>query len=338
MKIKRKELLDALKAVQPGTADKDTIQQSSSFVFDKDRVFTYNDEISVSVPFKLGITASVPAKEFQSLVNKLNKEEITIEIDGQELRISSGKSIAGLRIEDEIKLPLEELGAAENWIDLPADFDKAVKECLFSCGKDQTKFLLTHIHVKDDFVESSDGYRATRYSMKEVKKGTFDNPFLIPLAAAKHVVTYQPTEYAFTDGWIHFRNEADEVFSCRWPEGENFPDLDLFFDVKGETLSLPEELIGMMDRGSVLAEGNRLTIILEPGTLVIATENDAGWFEEEAKLDYKGRSLEFDTYPEFLSSILKMKAAAEVAEKVLKFETEQMIHVVALLPIRKRGM
>lgn len=337
MKIKRTELLEALKAVQPGTSSNETIQQSCSFVFDNDRIFTYNDEISVSTPFKLGITASVPAKEFQALINKLKGEDVTIESDGSELRIASGKSNAGLRMEEEIKLPLEELGMAEDWITLPADFDKAVKECLFSCGKDQTKYLLTHVHVKGDYAESSDGYRATRYTMEKVEKDTFETPLLIPAGAAKYVVTYRPCEYAFTDGWIHFRNDADEIFSCRWPEGETFPDLDTLFSISGESLTLPEELIGMMERGKVLAEGNRISVILEKNTLIIATENQSGWFEEEAPMVYKGKALEFDTYPEFLSSILKMKAKTEVSDKVLKFETDDLVHVVALLPPQKRG-
>lgn len=337
MKLKRAELLAALKAVTPGLSAKDTIAQASSFVFDKGRVFSYNDEISVSAPFKSGFTGSVPAKEFSALINKLKAEEITLTVEKNELHVSSGKSQAGLRLEDEIKLPLEELGMPNSWTLLPKTFNAGVKACIFSAGKDQTKYVLTHIHVNGDVIESSDGYRATRFYMEEGCAGLFPEPLLIPAGAAKYVTDYQPTSYAITNGWIHFSNESGLVFSTRWPEGESFPDISAFVDAEGHTITLPAELSDMMDRGTVLAEGNRLTIILDKGTLVLATESDAGWFEEETKIEYKGEGLEFDTYPEFLSSILKMKAKVSVTPKLMKFETDDMVHVVALLPLQKKG-
>ena len=48
MKISRVELLEALEKVKPGLANKELIEQSTSFAFIGDRVVTYNDEISVS--------------------------------------------------------------------------------------------------------------------------------------------------------------------------------------------------------------------------------------------------------------------------------------------------
>jgi DNA polymerase III sliding clamp (beta) subunit (PCNA family) len=337
MKLKRSELQAALKAVSPGVSAKDTIAQASSFVFDKDRVFSYNDEISVSAPFKSGFTGSVPAKEFSALINKLKGEEITLTVEKNELHVSSGKSQAGLRLEDEIKLPLEELGMPDSWTLLPKTFNEGIKTCLFSAGKDQTKYVLTHIHVNGAAIESSDGYRATRFYMEEGCAGLFPEPILIPSGAAKYVTDYKPTSYAVTNGWLHFSNPEGLVFSTRWPEGEQFPDISVFIDSEGDKITLPAELPDMMDRGAVLADGNRLTIILDKGALILATENDAGWFEEETKIDYKGDALEFDTYPEFLSSILKMKAEVSVTAKLMKFETDSMVHVVALLPLQKKG-
>lgn len=334
MKINRKELLKALQAVKPGVATNETIEQSASFVFNDNRVFSYNDEISVSVPLKLDLTGSVPAKEFLALINKMSAEEVTLTVNGNEIQVVGGKSKAGLRLESEIKLPLEEIGMPEGWNELPAKFCEGVQFCLFSAGKDQTKYILTHIHVSQDCVESSDGYRATRYYMHEDQ--AFSTPLLIPTVAAKDVVAYTPHEYATTDGWLHFRNKDDMVFSCRCAD-ETYPNIDIFIEAKGESIQLPEGLDAIMDRGSVLSEGQRLTIILEDGgNLVLATENDAGWFEEETKVAYKGKPLEFDIYPEFLTKILKVKAEVTVSEKLMKFETDDFTHVVALLTTKKK--
>ena len=48
--MKKAELIKALEAVRPGLANKEMIEQSTSFAFMKDRVVTYNDEISISYP------------------------------------------------------------------------------------------------------------------------------------------------------------------------------------------------------------------------------------------------------------------------------------------------
>ena len=51
MKINRKELLDTLSIVSPGVSNKEmAIEQATTFAFLKDRVVTYNDEISISHP------------------------------------------------------------------------------------------------------------------------------------------------------------------------------------------------------------------------------------------------------------------------------------------------
>ena len=48
MKINKKELQEALERVKPGLASRELIEQSTSFAFMRDRVVTYNDEISIS--------------------------------------------------------------------------------------------------------------------------------------------------------------------------------------------------------------------------------------------------------------------------------------------------
>jgi len=52
MKINKNELKNALEIVKPGLANKEIIDQSTSFAFMNDCIVTYNDEISVSHPVK----------------------------------------------------------------------------------------------------------------------------------------------------------------------------------------------------------------------------------------------------------------------------------------------
>lgn len=330
MKIKRSILSDALKAVQPGLATKEMINQSASFVFTEGRVFTYNDEVAVSMPLAVDFEGAVSAKEFQALINKFKTEEISIELNKGELLVTGGKSKAGLRLETNITLPLEELGMPEEWIELPEKFCKAVQFCLFSASKDANKAVLMNIHVFDQFVESCDNYRVTQYDMGKDAEGVFDEELLIPASAAKDIIVNKPVEYAITDGWLHFRNEDDITFSCRYFEAE-YPDFSVFLECVGTNIEFPATLPDILDRADVLSDGERVTIILEGNDLIVTTENDAGWFEEGIDTKYKGKPVEFDIQPDFMKSIMKFNGTAVIGERALRFDSENFVHVVKLL-------
>ena len=95
--MKKQDLLTALETVKPGLASKEMIEQSTSFAFMNDRVVTYNDEISLSHPVKdLEIEGAIQAEQLYKLLNKLKKDEIEVEIKGNELLLKSGNTEAGL--------------------------------------------------------------------------------------------------------------------------------------------------------------------------------------------------------------------------------------------------
>ena len=52
MKTNKTKLQTALEIVKPGLANKEIIEQSTSFAFLKGKVVTYNDEVSISHPLK----------------------------------------------------------------------------------------------------------------------------------------------------------------------------------------------------------------------------------------------------------------------------------------------
>lgn len=330
MKISRTELLTALDAVMPGIGTNDNIIQSSSFVFTKGRVFTFNDEIAVSHPVKLDIEGAVPAKAFRALINKVKTETVDLVIKKGELFLTSSKAQAGLRLEAEIKLPLEELGMPTDWIELPEKFSEALKFCLFSASKDQNKGALTCLHVFDKYVESCDNYRITRYDMGKGANKAFPDELLIPAFAAKDVYASDPVEYAVTDGWLHFRNEKDVTYSCRYMEVD-YPDFTPFLECEGESVVFPDTLPVILDRADVLGDGERVSLVLESGELVVCTENESGWFEESVDIKYDGEPAEFGIQPEFLKAIMKFKGEASISDKMLRFDSGNFVHVCQIL-------
>ena len=327
MKVVRAELIEALRLVQPGVAAKGDVDQATSFIFLKNKVCTYNDEVAVSHPLKIGFTGAVPAKEFYQLISKINAEEIELSIMEGELSIKGSRAKAGLRIEAEVTLPLEEMGMSEEWVEIPANFCDAVSFCLFSVSKDANSPVLTCLNVTNKFVESSDNYRVTRYPLEKSK--AFKEGVLIPAFAAKEIIKYKPVEFATTEGWIHFKNENNVVYSCRTME-EEFPDLGQYLEIKGSELVFPNNLGDMLDRASVLCEDERAIITIDEGVLTLQSENKMGWFEEKVRIKYTGETIDFGIQPAFLKSILSITNKAIIG-KMMKFEGDSFIHVVSLL-------
>jgi DNA polymerase III sliding clamp (beta) subunit (PCNA family) len=330
MKIKRSLLLEALKAVQPGLAAKELVAQSESFVFADGRVFTYNDEIAVSHPIDIDLEGAVPAKAFYALINKVKTDEISLDIKGGELLLAGSKAKAGLRIETEVILPLEQLGMPTDWIELPETFCTAVQACLFSASTNEQQAILTCIHIIESFVESCDNHRITQYNMGKDSELSFPEELLIPAVAAKDIITHEPVEYALTEGWIHFRNEKDVTFSCRYFMGE-YPDYTPFLDVEGCGAELPTTLPEVLDRAGVMGDGERVSLILDNNELIVTTENESGWFEESIDIAYKGDAIEFDIQPEFMKAILKLNGVVTIGDGAIRFDSENFIHVVKIL-------
>lgn len=337
MKVNKSKLITALSAVNCGLANKEVLEQSTCYVFTEDgHVVTYNDEIAVSHPIAVNFTGAVPAKEFFSFVNKVKAEEIELTTKDGELYMKGSRAKAGIRLDADIKLPILDLAQPEkeDWEKLPATFCEAVSFTLFSASKDQTKPILTCLHIFGSHVESTDNYRITRFDMG--KKVNFKDRLLIPASSAKSIIGYEPTRYAKTNGWLHFKNEAGVQFSCRVFD-EVFPDVSGFMSVEGEEVKFPAALIGIMDRATVFSEGDRITITLDSGKIKVSSDGDSGWFEEDARIVYDGELIEFHISPEFMKSIMKITDTAEVCDKVLKFNGENFVHIVALVKKEKKN-
>ena len=90
LEVKREGLLRALEAVEPGLAARETAAlQSTCFLFDGGFVVAYNDECRCRAPSGLpgGVSGAVPAKKFREYLSKLGEDALTLEFDGNSLRL-----------------------------------------------------------------------------------------------------------------------------------------------------------------------------------------------------------------------------------------------------------
>jgi len=339
MKVNLNGLKKIIELLTPGLSGiKETSSQSNHFVFKDGFAYTYNDEISVKVPFISDnlFTGAMPAPKFISLINKFKKDEIDIEATEEEVLIKCGRSRAGIHFEAEIHMPLDEMSYPKrrDWNELPENFLKALKDVLFSCSRDSSMPILTAVHAKETFLESCDSERATRWILKT----PFKKSFLLPYIPGKALVKYDSvTRYAIVDNWVHFDIRNNGIFSCRTFDGE-YPELKEHFNIKGIEFEFPSLSKEILEKASIFSEEtleqDRLIDISidEKGILKIRSEVDTDWYEESTRIkDYKGEKFAFSINPVYLQQILYSYQKAVISEEAIEFLTDNYQHVVATI-------
>jgi len=334
MIVNKSKLQEALEIVKPGLANKEIIEQSTSFAFTKGCVVTYNDEISISHPVEgLEIEGAVKADKLYPLLAKIKKEEIDISIKKNELLLKSGRITAGLPLQSEITLPLdEEIAEKKKWKLLPVNFIKAVDLCKEACGTDMSKPILTCVHISQKgFVEASDNLRMCRWNLgEELPVKTF----LLPASSAVQIVRLYPIKISEGNGWIHFKTDQGTVLSCRiWDD--KYKDLSQFLILKGVRLLLPKTIEEMLDRASIFAKMDHIldeavVVSLADNRFKMKAETDEGWFEEEVNIKYNRQSIFFTVTPYLLRNILKETSVCEFTGDKLKFEGESWVYLAVL--------
>ena len=339
MKINRAEFIKVLNSVKPGLATKELVEQSMSFIFKGGQVITYNDEVAVHAPLKddFEVDGAVPAKEFLAILGKFKGEDVELEPLENELRLKCGKSKAGIPLSGNIVLPISDINIPDEWYDLPNDFMDAIKACLPSTSRDLTRPVLTTIHLNNDFAESTDNARITRWTWTEDAALGADD-FLLPAEAATALTRFDAVEYRCEDGWAHFSNGKGVVFSCRISEG-NFPNIDEHI-VGGTSIGkiiFPEGMAEMLDRAGVFANNgsgayNPVNISIDKkGLMVLRGEGDSGWYEESCRVKWDGDSeIAFSIHQAHLQDILKTTSGASIGDGKILFETDNFVHLVAL--------
>lgn len=334
MKINKVELQEALEKVKPGLASRELIEQSTSFAFMRDRVVTYNDEISISHPVKnLDVTGAVKAQALYAFLNKIKREEIDVEWEENQVKITAGKSKAGLVFEQEVKLPVEEIGEIKEWKKLPAEILEALKFCHPCCSRDMSRPILTCVHVSGKNVQASDSFQIVQYKLQ--KKAPI-KPFLLPASAIKELIKYDVKEISEGQGWLHFKTEDGTVFSSRVFDGE-FPEVEGFLEFDGVEIAFPKTAVPALERAQIFSKneevsmGNMATAVVEvsDGQIKFSAQDESGWFEETIKAKYKGKTIKFITGVEFLIDLLNRTPSCVYGDNKIKFTGENWQHVVA---------
>jgi DNA polymerase III sliding clamp (beta) subunit (PCNA family) len=326
MKINRKELLEVLTKIKPALADeKSAIEQGRYFIFDKNIIYTFNDEIAITQNFKSDISGAIEAKKFYELLQKIKSDEIDITVkDDKEVIIKNGKTKAGIKFDPEINIfPLDTKDLEFNR--LPRKFIDGIKFSVFSASKDIAKFPLNCLSINGKSIVSCDNFRLTNYNLdREIKES-----FLIDAVSAVHLTNHDIIKYCVTDEWLHFRDKDNITISCRQVNGD-FPDVSHLLDVEGDIIEFPEGLSESIMRAKIMQD-EMISIEIYEGKLTCKAKGESGWIEESSDIDYKGEGISFDVSPDFLKEVLALTRTGIVSENSLLFEDENFKHVLALL-------
>lgn len=335
--INKKDLLDVLDLLKPGlSGGRSIIEQTTHYLFMKDRIATYNENVCLVVPFPIGFSGSVKAEEFYKLISKVSADKIQLTLKENQIVMRAGKSSFGLAYEQsgEIHGMIDSLRHNQlKWITLPEGMKEAIVLCSFSASKDVTKPGLAGVFINNDEVLSSDNYRI---SWSRLEKGLGES-FLIPTSSAVHLMNYDLDKFCLSESWIHFKGK-NLFFSIRLLE-EEFPEKakEFFPKETGEEFELPKELAGVLDKALVLLQEDLLldkqvSLTFEDKEILCEVEKqDLGWFKEKIAMENDVEKMEVKVNPIFLKEILKHTTKIIlVDEGRLLFTSGNFKHLIAL--------
>lgn len=336
--VNRKNLIEALSNVLPGLANNTSLEvQASYFIFENDKIWTYNDQISICQQFKSNLIGAIKAKELYKLLNKIPDNVLKITQKDNAFFKIKGKSLsAKIRIDPDIKLQAISIPDrdSDKWQLLPDDFNMAVSVCLFSVSKNATPPELTCLWIADNFVFSTDGFRATQKEMA----GKVKTDFLLPAIAAKELIKYNAYK-VFTDieGWLHFIDKDNDLtFSCR-----TFADLLYpkkiwdFFNITGAQIKLPADFNTVIDRISTFVAADFeldkfVDITIENNQLICEGKGVLGEVSETVDgIDYDGEKITVCVHPGLLIAVLKYLDSVVIGKRLL-FKGKGFNHCICL--------
>lgn len=334
--IKRKKLLDALTKVNPGLArdKKELIEQTSHFIFENDKIWTYNDQLHIMHRFDSGLTGAVKATHFYKLIEKLPDEEITMTANNGKISLAVGDKIkADIKIDPEIKInPVPVPGInSQKWEELPENFHDAIAFSAFSASRNMIRPELCCLFVSGEYVIGCDTFRGTKYKLKS----KMNQEFLLPATAAVQLAKYNPYKILVDGGWLHFINKEQTTFSCRTYPDEQYPEnIWTFFEVEGEEIKLPVDFLEAIDRAQVMLTTDFdldriVSLTIENNEVICQGAGDYGEFYEKAKVEYDGEKIEINVHPVLLKEILKHLQNMVIGDRLL-FVGEQFLHGICL--------
>jgi hypothetical protein len=236
-----------------------------------------------------------------------------------------------VRMEAEVLLPVEQIEVPKKWVSLGPEFSEAllmVQECAIE--EDKQKFMATCVNIAPGWMEATDNRtQMMRYTLETGIK----QACLIKKSGAKDVAGMGPSKMSETDAWLHFKNSARLVISCR-RYVEDFVDLSSQLKVKGTKVTMPKGLAEAAQIAEVFTQedkdANMVSVKFMPGRVVICGRGVTGQYTERRKVKYDGPELEFMIAPKLLENVVTKFNSCVVSATRLCVKSENWRYVSLL--------
>lgn len=332
IRVNRVAFAEMLARVEPGRSTRNFLEQSSCYIFQGGWVSTFNDEVCcrTKTDFPDEVEGAVQGRHLKDTLDGLTDEEVTVSVEGPEFRLTTPRKKAGIRLEREVRLPVDQVETPESWtpLDNPDAFAKAVKLVTETAGKDEEEFMTVCVHVTPSALEATDRWQASRY---EVATG-FQAECLVRAKSLRAAGALDITKVGETPNWAHFRNKA-LVISVRRHVAP-FQDLAQHFAFTGQPVDLPRGAVEAAKLGGVFSaddkDNNKVFVFLEDGRMRVRGEGANGWAEAEPECGYAGPPVSFRISPKTLEDIVKDHQRCEVSPSKLLVRGDRWTYLTVL--------
>ncbi len=330
--INRKKLINELESVKKGISSKNLIEQSNSFIFTKNKIITYNDDVYAMTSTDVDIEGVIEAESLLKLLYKIKDEEIKVGVNDNELQIKGKKFSSGILLDSEIRLPIDDVTIPKKMIKLKDDFTECAKQACLTAGKALSEPILTCVHIYENKIESCDNDRITICNLKQ----EFGFDILVPAKNLFDLCTADLTSVYVDDSWIHFKTN-DGVFLSTRLFNEKFLDVQQFIpdtDVEKNIIKFPSEINDILARADTFSKDahsqeKNVQITINKKKMEITSQNEIGWFKERI-LTKCTEDFSFTINIEFLLGILRTTNEIFIIDNMIYFETDNSIHLIQL--------
>lgn len=299
MIVERLKLVEALKNAMPGIETRNVILEGSdAFIFSDGFIHTYNDILSVSVPFpitnKAGDTVSgaIKAKEFYDLISKFKGDTLKIITKEKTWILKSENATAELTLLENVLLEKVKhiISNDSKWTLIPKNFIDGISICKFSSNRSN----LSGIFVQKNIMCSTDELRINWINLSDEMKESF---WINDVAADEVMKLNRPTKYAVTKSWVSFRTKDGVIFSCKRLDEKKYP----FSQIKNMVEShekekgdisnlLPKELNDAINRAASLSQNietyETVTLTFSNDGIEIFSQRACGKYLENVKWEH----------------------------------------------------
>ena len=321
--MKREKLLAALDVLFPVVSRTTIVEEMGNFWF-TDSVIRTTDgltQMQVTLAEPTGLSCLVPASKFYKLLQSLSIEDVDLTVKDGTLVIKSGRVVGKIQVGVDAQILSELDFDVDAWLPIEKDdLAAALRACVFSVSGDVSRGIMCGILVKNNYVYSTDGYRASRYQLKRDTMQTVVVPADLVMRAMKH----SPDGWAVKNDIVYFRVGNNTIIGGKVLQGD-YPSVEvenlLVLPSGMNTIEWPKgagesayrhEL--MMD--DLLSQDRTVQVTIDGKLLTLASQAENSGLTETFDLAEDSGEVRFKIHSTFLGDILSRTKTMKHSDKL----------------------